>query len=507
MGNTPPQKGPPKSLVTRKTWAWAAAVFLLTFAGTTGAMYWLLPASREGGFRSIASVMSAMANVAGSPDLVFGTKDYLTVMVIGRDVDRDRRGQVMKTYGRSDTIMVLYLDRTAHKVSILSVPRDMLMRIPRAGVMKVNAAHSFGGPELLIQTLRDNLCLEIDHWVRANFEGSVKVVDAMGGVTIDVEKDMNYDDNWGNLHIHLKKGTQLLDGPKAHQYMRFRKDAEADIGRMRRQQQLMRAMAHQLLQPNKLLKLPAIVKAIQGAVDTDMSDSEMMSLAAFMRKVPPDGVATETLPGHSQNGQWVMMSSAAGEMLQKLMGYAFGFMQWRDAGRSRYASMTIPRAPVPDPEPTHLPEEGVAAAQEEGTAEGPRVLMDDGTRRPEPPVLETPLTTGGETGPMGRSPETRPTTPPETPRVTAPDVPPIGTTHSAAPPAAGTALAPPRVKPKATAITPGTSPAVPTVPQTGTPRTSSPLLKQKPGPEGAAPTVPATPPKATPAPPVRLEGQ
>jgi LCP family protein required for cell wall assembly len=498
MGNNTPPKDSAKALVTRKTWAWAAAVFLLTFAGTTGAMYWLLPASREGGFRSMASVMSAMADVAGSPDLVFGTKDYLTVLVVGRDVDRDRRGQVMKTYGRSDTIMVAYFDRTAHKVSLLSIPRDMLMRIPRAGVMKVNAAHSFGGPELLIRTLRDNLCLEVDHWIRVNFEGSVKVVEAMGGVVVEVEKDMNYDDNWGNLHIHLKKGRQLLDGQKAHQYMRFRKDAEADIGRIRRQQQLMRDMAHQLLQPGKLLKLPRIVQAIQGVVDTDMSDSEMMSLAAFMRNVPPDGVVTETLPGHSRNGQWVMVSSAAGELLQKTMGYAFGFMQWRRAGQPRYAGMTIPRAPVPDPEPTRLPEEELATTEQEGatvTTEGSPALTDDATGRAEPPVLETPSATAGETGATGRGPETRSvdTTPSETPSVTPPDVPPIGTTHSAVPPTAGTALPSPRAKPKATAVTPGSGPGAPPAPQTGTPRTSPPLPKQKPTLGEPTPAVPGPP--------------
>lgn len=420
--------------INRRTWLWALAVFVLTFAGATGALVILMPPPKQSTspFRSVASVVTAVANAAVSPDLVFRDKDYVTVLLIGRDVDRDRRGRVMNTYGRSDTIMVCYLDRMARKVNILSIPRDTFMRIPHAGVMLVNAAHSLGGPQRLIDTLDDNLCLEIDHWVRVNFEGSKKIIDAMGGVVVDVEKDMHYDDNWGHLHINLKKGRQVLDGDKAHQYLRFRKDREGDIGRIRRQQKLMRAVAHQLLRPRKLLKLPAVLKAIKQVVDTDLTDAEVMSLAAFMRKLNPDNVTTATLPGYPRNGHWLMAPAKAEDVLQSMMGEAFNHVRWRNSARTRYATLPVPSRPVVDPKPVVVTEESPAeggAQPPAGTAAAPVPV----SVQPRPP--RTSRTESGTvvSGASVDSPGSKPTT--ETAvKTTEPVVPPLGAAKPLPPP-------------------------------------------------------------------------
>ncbi|MCX7777628.1 MAG: LCP family protein, partial [Armatimonadetes bacterium] len=207
--------------------------------------------------RQIAGVV---CRFIASPDLIFAGRDRVNILLIGRDVDRDRYRRILPTHGRADTIIVVSLCRSERKAYILSIPRDTAVLINGHGLQKINAAHSFGGPELLVEVLRDQLCIGIDYYARTSFEGFKKIVDAVGGVWLYVEKDMNYDDNWGNLHIHLKKGWQWLDGEKAHQYVRFRHDAEGDIGRTKRQRKFLEALAVRLTSPSVLPRLPSIIR-------------------------------------------------------------------------------------------------------------------------------------------------------------------------------------------------------------------------------------------------------
>ncbi len=138
------------------------------------------------------------------------TGRILRVVIIGAD---ERKNDV----GRSDTLMVAFINPSLKKVALLSIPRDLRVRIAGHGLAKINRAFSEGGVELTVATVRELLDQDIDYHVKVNFEGFVKVVDTLGGIDITVpdhegpmtggrHHGMHYDDNWGNLHISLEPG-------------------------------------------------------------------------------------------------------------------------------------------------------------------------------------------------------------------------------------------------------------------------------------------------------------
>lgn len=273
-------------------------------------------------------IAGAMCSLIAPPDLIFAGKDRVNVLLIGRDVDRDRHGRILPTHGRADTIIVVSLCRSERKAYILSIPRDTAVIIDGHGLHKINAAHSFGGPELLVDVLRDQLCISVDYYASTTFDGLKKIVDAIGGVWLYVEKDMNYDDNWGNLHIHLKKGWQWLDGEKAHQYVRFRHDAEGDVGRTKRQRKFLMAVAARVTSPSVLPKLPNIIRTAYKHVKTNMTMRELMSLAGFAEQVDASQIESETLPGRPVAHYWLPDRDKAEQVLERMLGETFGRYMW-----------------------------------------------------------------------------------------------------------------------------------------------------------------------------------
>ena len=217
-----------------------------------------------------------------------------TIMLLGVDERKD-------DVGRSDTLMVLNLSE--NKASLLTIPRDTLVYIERHGYQKVNAAYAYGGAKLTRETVEDFLGIEIDHYVTINKSRFAEVIDAMGGVDIYVDREMHYEDPWdddGGLIIDLKQGLQHLDGETAIQYVRFR-DSEGDIGRVRRQQEFMKACADRLSEPSMLIKIPELLSVAVKAIDTDLTSSEMLAAAGSLKSAETAGnIKTGTVPGWLQ---------------------------------------------------------------------------------------------------------------------------------------------------------------------------------------------------------------
>jgi LCP family protein required for cell wall assembly len=164
------------------------------------------------------------------------------------------------------------------------------------GEAKINDAAARGGIPLARQTVEQFLAEPIDYTIATKVNGVQDVIDAIGGVRVDVEKDMDYEDKWGHLSIHLKKGEQLLSGEEAVGYMRFRHDAEGDFGRMRRQQQTLRALASQLKTPNTLFRLSELIDVFEEAVETDLSRQQLMALGRMFYDTNLDDVTMASLP-------------------------------------------------------------------------------------------------------------------------------------------------------------------------------------------------------------------
>ena len=220
---------------------------------------------------------------------LMGGNGKLNVLVLGVDERSDDTG-------RSDTMMVFTIDTKTKEVSLLSVPRDTRMKIPGHGWDKINHAYALGGHKLARQAVESLLGVPMDYYIAVNFNGFYKIIDAVGGITINVEKRMYYEDPYDNLVINLKPGEQKMDGKTAIQYVRYR-DEEGDIGRINRQQKFIKAMFAEVMSPSVIPRVPSIVREVSGAVKTDMPTSEMVRLANLLHDAYKQGLKTYMVPG------------------------------------------------------------------------------------------------------------------------------------------------------------------------------------------------------------------
>ncbi len=255
---------------------------------------------------------------------VFPHQQALNLMVIGRDRDYDdRTDQVLHTRARSDMLMMAHLDFAKKTVSLLSIPRDTRARIPGFGVTKINAAHQKGGPMLSEQTVQENFGIPSDNYITLDFEGFEQAIDILGGVDLAVDKKMDYDDNWGRLHIHLEPGFQHLNGAQAMGFVRFR-HSDSDLVRTRRQQALIAALKTKLRSPQTLTEIGPLLDAIDRHVDSDLTTDQKTALARFVHDTPREQVRMDTLPSHPVGNDVATNWDQARPMIQSIFGVAPG---------------------------------------------------------------------------------------------------------------------------------------------------------------------------------------
>jgi polyisoprenyl-teichoic acid--peptidoglycan teichoic acid transferase len=200
--------------------------------------------------------------------------------------------------GLSDSMLLVRFDPKNGKVSLLSVPRDTYAWVEGLGETKINEANRVGGPALSAKTLSRVLDgVRIDRYVRINVLAVEKLIDALGGVTVYIPKDMKYTDQTQHLYIDLQKGEQRLNGEQALQFLRYRYDGLGDIGRIQRQQTFMRALMEQTLSPATVVKLPQILSVIQEYIDTNLSLEEIVALTGFTSNISRENTQMLMLPG------------------------------------------------------------------------------------------------------------------------------------------------------------------------------------------------------------------
>lgn len=218
--------------------------------------------------------------------------DKATVMIMGVDSRHD-------DVGRSDTLMVATIDPKKNQAALLSVPRDTRVKIKGYGWDKINAAYAYGGHDLTRQTVEQFLGVPMDHYIIINMEGFQKIIDAIGGVDIDVEKRMVYSDPWddeGGLDINLHPGMQHMDGKTAVTYVRYR-DEEGDIGRIGRQQKFMKAVMDKILSPSIIPRIPSIIAEVFDTIKTDMSIRQLLAFFGSLQEAHNNGLKTDMVPG------------------------------------------------------------------------------------------------------------------------------------------------------------------------------------------------------------------
>ena len=213
-------------------------------------------------------------------DRLAGKKNIVVMGVDSRPKEDDT--------GRSDTLFVVMLDPKHQDTSLLSIPRDTRVRIKGHGWDKINHAFAYGGHKLTQDTVEEFLGIQVDHYVQVDFQGFQGLVDAIGGIDINVEKRMYYHDSWDGFEVNLRPGMQHLNGKTALQYVRDR-DEEGDIGRIGRQQKFLRAVYDKVLSPAIIPKLPAFLKQVTSMVKTDMTVPELLELAQAMKGLMGSG--------------------------------------------------------------------------------------------------------------------------------------------------------------------------------------------------------------------------
>jgi len=204
--------------------------------------------------------------------------------------------------GLADVILLLRFDPQNKKLVVLSIPRDTRVLIEGYGMKKINSANREGGPALTARTVSNLLNgVTIDRYVRINVLGVGKLINALGGIIVNVPKDMKYQDNSQHLYINLKAGRQHLNGNQALQLLRYRRDALGDIGRIQRQQIVMRALIEQSLNPVTLTRLPQILNVIKENIDTNLTLEEILTLLGFGARTDRSNMQMLMLPGYFSN--------------------------------------------------------------------------------------------------------------------------------------------------------------------------------------------------------------
>ena len=269
------------------------------------------------GFAATQHIMPGHLTAAASleqilvpePQQVFG-KNALRVLVVGLDYDYSAQDQETSAHSRSDIIMALKLDFLHHRINELSVPRDMVATMPDGKVAKINEAQSEGGIRESETVVANWLGVPgFDRYVVLRIDTMKDLIDALGGVTLEVKNSnallhagpngpLDYDDSWGHLHVHLKPGVQHLDGTQAVGYARFRHDWCSDPCRIRRQQQVIHALAEQIdkHQLNTLLHVQPLLDVMRKDVETNLTASEEISLAIAFAHVHPSDIVTAQVP-------------------------------------------------------------------------------------------------------------------------------------------------------------------------------------------------------------------
>lgn len=268
--------------------------------------------------------IDAFANVKNRPGK---PTSALNILLVGSDnrsgltpaqIKELRVGTVAVAAGaRSDTMLLVHISKARDSAVIISFPRDSLVTVPEhtsssdstkivpARQNKLNAAFSFGGAPLLIQTIEAETGLRIDHYIEINFLGFKNIIDALGGIDVCVKK--NIDDP--KSHLVLAAGLQTLNGVDSLKYVRTRYfDGQGDIGRMKRQQQFMSAVLRKATSTGTLLnpiKLVNFFSAAIGTITTDkqFNKNDLLTLGKQLKNLSANRVRTLTIPLSNANGR------------------------------------------------------------------------------------------------------------------------------------------------------------------------------------------------------------
>lgn len=244
----------------------------------------------------------------------------LNVLILGID---DGDNEFKDAPKRTDVMLLASFDPVKNDVAILSLPRDTRVKIPgNQGLDKINHAYAYGGVPLAKKTVANLLMVPIHYYVLLNWQGFIEVIDTIGGIDYYVENDMDYEDPYADLSIHIEHGFQHMDGKKAGEYIRFRNDEMGDIGRVQRQQRFLKALASEMFSIGNVVKVPTLINSVEKHLQTDMDFLTMVKAANSFKVFGGEKVRAQMLYGDFQTidgvSYWVTSQDKTEQTLKEL---------------------------------------------------------------------------------------------------------------------------------------------------------------------------------------------
>ncbi len=247
---------------------------------------------------------------------------YQNILLLG--VDSNGPNTLPFSGVRSDTIIILNIDIHGKSFNAISIPRDSKVYLAEEhGIQKINAAYAIGGIELTKKTIEETLGIKIHNYMIVNAEGVRNLIDTIGGVPIYIDQNMHYKDYSGKLNINFNKGSYVLNGEEAEEYLRFRKDALGDIGRVHRQQKFLKALIEQIKSPETIKRIPEVLKIASLYTRTDLNLYQMSQYAALAREIDLNKVEFVMLPGAPNKkgiiSYWILDPDQTQQVINRLI--------------------------------------------------------------------------------------------------------------------------------------------------------------------------------------------
>ena len=240
------------------------------------------------------------------------SNETVNILLLGMDIG-DAENTSNSSARRTDTMMMINYNPRTDNINVVSIPRDTLIEVENATdgkgnkipYWKINAAYVLGGEEEVIEQVQNLLDVKINYLVEIDYAAFRNLIDAIGGVEMYIDRDMYYDDDAQDLHIHFNAGeTVLLDGQKAEEYFRWRKNndgtglAEGDLGRIKNQQAFIAKVIEKCTSPEIITQIQSILKAVKENIVTNMSGSDMIYYG--LKMVKNEGISMNTLQGDNE---------------------------------------------------------------------------------------------------------------------------------------------------------------------------------------------------------------
>ncbi len=210
------------------------------------------------------------------------------ILLVGIDA---RPGEIQ---ARSDSIILVSINRALKKTALVSIPRDTRV-VYKGANRKINMVNQYEGPPGLCREVGRLLNAELHHYVAVNFKGFEAIIDAMGGVYLEVDIRLHSP----ATGVYLEKGYQRLSGREALTYARFRSNPDMDIGRTQRQQRLLAAISKQLMRRENLFHIPRLMLEFRKNVSTNIGIRDLYYLGSMAEEFSESEIVTQTLPGHN----------------------------------------------------------------------------------------------------------------------------------------------------------------------------------------------------------------